>query len=149
MRNKDKLWFDDQCRHAFGLMHEAHLRWTRDRSRVNCEEFVRCQVRADETYSEAKRQFYDRNRAALVNDRSLISGGPLLKSAVFGSSSSLPPLVGEAVDWCVSRLVRLICCRIILTASSPGRLLICISFAIRLLVLLPLPSGRERSGVSC
>ena len=30
------------------------------------------------------------------------------------------------VDWCVSRLVRLICCRIILTASSPGRLLICL-----------------------
>ena len=28
------------------------------------------------------------------------------------------------VDWCVSRLLRLTCCRIILTASSPGRLLI-------------------------
>ena len=34
-------WFDDQCRHAFGLKQEAHFRWTRDRSRVNCEEFVR------------------------------------------------------------------------------------------------------------
>ena len=30
---------------------------SRDHSRVNCEEFVRCQVRANETYSEAKRQF--------------------------------------------------------------------------------------------
>ena len=35
VRNKDKPWFDDQCRHAFGLKQEAHLRWTRDRSRVN------------------------------------------------------------------------------------------------------------------
>ena len=46
-RNKDKPWFDDQCRHAFGLKQEAHIRWTRDRSRANWEEFVRCQVRAN------------------------------------------------------------------------------------------------------
>ena len=34
-RNKDKPWFDDQCRHAFGLKKEAHRRWTRDRFLVN------------------------------------------------------------------------------------------------------------------
>ena len=67
MRNKDKHWFDDQCRHSFGLKQEAHLRFIRDRSRVNWEEFVRCQVRANETYSEAKRLFSDRNRAVLMN----------------------------------------------------------------------------------
>ena len=43
VRNKDKSWFDDQCRHAFGLKQEARL--TRDRSRLNREGFVRCQVR--------------------------------------------------------------------------------------------------------
>ena len=26
VRNEDKPWFDDQCRHAFGLNQEAHLR---------------------------------------------------------------------------------------------------------------------------
>ena len=36
VRNKDKPWFDDPCRHSFGLKQETHLRWTRDRSRVNC-----------------------------------------------------------------------------------------------------------------
>ena len=51
VRNKDKPWFDDQCRHAFDLKQVAHLWWTRDRSRVNWEEFVRYQVRANETYS--------------------------------------------------------------------------------------------------
>ena len=66
VHNKDKPWFDDQCRHAFGLKQEAHLRWTCDRSRVNWEEFVRCQVRANETNSEAKRRFSDRNRAVLM-----------------------------------------------------------------------------------
>ena len=54
VRNKDKHWIDDQCRHAFGLKQEAHLWWTGDRSRVNWEEFVHQQVRANETYSEAK-----------------------------------------------------------------------------------------------
>ena len=78
VNNKDKPWFDDQCKHAFGLKQEAHLRWTRDHSRVNWDEFVRFQVRANETYSEeAKLQFSDRNRDVPMNVQSLISGGPL------------------------------------------------------------------------
>ena len=43
VRNKDKPWFDDQCRLAFGLKQEAHLWWTRDHSRANWEDFVRYQ----------------------------------------------------------------------------------------------------------
>ena len=77
MLNKNKRWFDDQCRRAFGLKKEAHLRWTCDRSRVNCKEFVHCEVRANETYSEAKRQISVRNRDVLIKDSSPISGGPL------------------------------------------------------------------------
>ena len=49
MHNMDKPWFDHHCMHAFGLKQEAHLRQTHDRSRVNWEEFVRCQVKANET----------------------------------------------------------------------------------------------------
>ena len=76
VRNKDKPWFDDQCRHVFGLKQEAHLRLTRDRSRVNWDEFVHCQVRANETYSEAKRQFSARNRDVFMNSLSTHNGGP-------------------------------------------------------------------------
>ena len=39
MRNKDKPWFNDQCRHAFCLKHETHVRGTLDRSRVHWEQF--------------------------------------------------------------------------------------------------------------
>ena len=46
------------------------------------------------------------------------------------------PEISEAIvrgmSLCVSRLVRLICCRIILTASSSGRQLICRSLVISL-----------------
>ena len=100
------------------------------------------QVRANETYSEAKRQFSARNRDVLMNVQSPHKWWTTLKSAVFSSSSSLLEFViSRVVDWCMSQLVRLICCRIILTASSPGRLLICRSLVIHLIVLPPLRSG--------
>ena len=52
-------------------------------------------MRANETYSEAKRQFGDRNRDVLVNVQSPHKWWSTLKSAVFSSSSSLPPLISE------------------------------------------------------
>ena len=92
---KDKPWFDDQCRHAFGFKQEAHLWWTNDYSRVNWDEFVRCQLRANETCSEAKHHFSDRNIDVLMNVQSPHKWWSTLKSAVFSSSLSLPPLVSE------------------------------------------------------
>ena len=65
----------------------------------------------------------------------LISGDPLLSLLCcvrLGVRNCLLLLV-TAVDWCES-VRRLICCRIILTANSPGSLLIYRSRAIRLLV---------------
>ena len=52
-------------------------------------------MRANETYSEAKHQFSDRNMVVLMNVHSPHKWWFTLKSAVFGSSSSLPPLVSE------------------------------------------------------
>ena len=52
------------------LNHESNILWTRYRSRVYWEEFVRCQVRANETYSEAKHQFSNRIRDVPMNVQS-------------------------------------------------------------------------------
>ena len=57
VRYKDKPWFNDDCRLAFDIKQGAHLRWTRDRSRVNWDEFVHYQRRANALYDEAMRQF--------------------------------------------------------------------------------------------
>ena len=46
-------------------------------------------------FSDARRQFSDRNRAVLLNVQSHRTWWSTLKSAVFGSSSSLPPLISE------------------------------------------------------
>ena len=88
--NQGQPCFDDQFRHALGLNQEADLRCTRDRSRANCEEFVNCQVRANDTYSKAKRQISDRNKDVLMNIQSPHRWWSTFKSAMFGSSSSLP-----------------------------------------------------------
>ena len=40
VHNKDNPWFNEYCRLAFDIMQEAHLRWTRDRSRVNWDKFI-------------------------------------------------------------------------------------------------------------
>ena len=52
-------------------------------------------MRANETYSEAKHQFSDRNRDVLMNFQSPHKWWFTLKSEVFGLSSSLPLLVSE------------------------------------------------------
>ena len=52
-------------------------------------------MKTNETYSEAKRQFSDRNRDVLVNVYSPHKLWSTFKSAVLGSSSLLPQLVSE------------------------------------------------------
>ena len=78
VHNNDEPWFDDQCRRAFGFKQKAHLWLTRDCSRVKSEQFAHCHVRANETYSEAKRKFSDRYRDVLMNVQSPHCGGSLL-----------------------------------------------------------------------
>ena len=97
--NKDKPSLDDQCRRAFSLNQEAHLLWTPDRSQDNWEDFVRCQVRTNETYSEAMHLFSDRNGDVLMNVQSPHKWWSTLKFAVFGSSSSLFCLLVGVVGW--------------------------------------------------
>ena len=118
--NKDMPWFNGDGRRAFDLNQEAHLRWTRDRSRVNWDEFVHYQRRANEVNTAAGRQFSVRRRDVLINDQSAYKWWSTLKSAVVGSSSdlSLPPLIGGGgvLSWSGRQK----CCRPILTESSPG-----------------------------
>ena len=78
---------DNQCRRALDLKQEPHLRWTRDRSEVNWEELVSCQVRANEIYSEAKRRFTERNNDVLKHSQSLRKWWSTLMPDVFGSNS--------------------------------------------------------------
>ena len=71
-----------------------------------------------------------------------------LESAVFSSSSSLPLLVSEGSSGLVCESVgKADLLSDHFDNKQLGRLLICCSLAIHLLVFSPLPSGRERSGL--
>ena len=94
-------------------------------SRVNWEEFVHCQVRINETYSEVKRQFSVRNRDVHINAHSLHKWSSTSKSALFGLSSSLPPLVGWGGGLVCELVPRPICCQIIWTRESVDLPLTC------------------------
>ena len=59
-------------------------------------------MRANETYSKAKCQCSDRNRDVLMNVQFPHKWWSTLKTAVFGTSSSLPPLVSEGGGLCES-----------------------------------------------
>ena len=141
--NRMSPWFD-QCRRAFNLKQEAHIRWNRDRYRVNWEEFVCCRELMKLTRRPSV-SLVTETEMFLWMPSPLITGGPLLRLLCSSWVRYCHRLLVRVLDWCESRLVSMICCQIILTASSPGSLLICRS----LTILLPLPSGRMRSGVSC
>ena len=101
-------------------------------------------MRANETYSEEKCQFSDRNRDVLRNVQSPRKWWSTLKSAVFSLSSSLPLLVSEGGGLVCESVGKADLLSDHLTASSPGRLLIYHSLVIHLLVLPPLRSGLVR-----
>ena len=96
MLNKDKPWFNDDSMRAFHLKQEAHLRFTLDRSRVDWDEFIHYQRRANAVYAETMRQFSVRSRDVLMNAQCPHKWWSTLTSAVFGSSSdsSLLPFIG-------------------------------------------------------
>ena len=67
VHKKDKPWFNDYCRLAFEIKQGAHLQCTHDHSRVNWDEFVHYQIRANAIYVEAMRQFSVRSQDVLMN----------------------------------------------------------------------------------
>ena len=64
--NKDKPWFNDDCRLAFDIKQGVHLRWTRVRS-WSLDEFAHYQGRANVVYAEAMHQFSIRGSHVLMN----------------------------------------------------------------------------------
>ena len=141
------LSLNDDFRLGFDIKQGAHLRWTCDRSRVNWNEIIHYQRRANAVYAEAMHQFSVRSLEVLMNAYCPHKWWSTLKSAVFGSGSdsSILPLIGAGGGGLVCELV---CKADMLSAhfdgKSPGIQKICYLLAIRSPVSLPLPSGHGR-----
>ena len=96
MSNKDNPWFDDQCRREFGLQHRliyggpVIAPWLTGKSMSAGKGELMKPTRMPSVSLVSG----VRNRDVLINAQSLHNWWSTLKSAVFMSSSSFPPLVG-------------------------------------------------------
>ena len=113
VHNKGKTWFEEQCRHALDHKQEADHWYTRDCSRVNWEEFAHCQMR-----KPTQRPGFSLESETPLSENPVISGCILLRVLCSARVRRFLRWVVGVVDCCVSRLVRLICCQIILTVNS-------------------------------
>ena len=106
------------------------LSGTRDRFRVNWEEFICCQVRLGKVCSLSRGQHNRRPSVSFVSETEMslsmppcpiISGGPLLSQLCSALVRHCLRLLVVVVDWCASLLVRLIFC-LITWHPSPSRI---------------------------
>ena len=132
VRNKDKPWFDDQCRYAFGLKQELIFGGPLIAFGLTGKSLFAVKWELMKPTRRPSVSLVTETGLFLWMSSPLTSGGPLLSLQCSVQFCHCLHLLMRVVDFCVSLLVRLICCRIILTASSPGRLLICSSLSPRL-----------------
>ena len=145
-------WFDYQFRRAVGLMQEAHVRWTRYCARVNWEEFMPCQVRANLTYSKcAETGMSVWIPSPFISCFSLLCLLCSTRVRRIRCQSVVDRLVTDIWWTCVSPVTQW--WTNLLSEhfdSKPSMESVDqLSLAIRLLFVSPLASGWEWSGVSC
>ena len=98
VRNNDEPWFDRHCRLAFDRKQTAYLNWNRVRTMDAWQAFVEAQREANECYHRAQRDFNARCKDKLSESSSPRKWWQTLKNTVFGTNSSIPPLVKPGGD---------------------------------------------------
>ena len=93
-RLSDKPWFDDDCRRAYQAKQEAYRRWTRGgRDPLLWDNYLSLRNEASVTYSAAEADFHRHARRVLSDCTEPNKWWKTLKSSLFGSNSSMPPLM--------------------------------------------------------
>ena len=92
-RNKDKAWFNDDCRRAYLEKQEAYNLWKRNRSDLTWNNYVRLRSAAQEVYGLAEREYNRGIKETLENASQSHKWWSTLKSALFGIDDGIPPLL--------------------------------------------------------
>ena len=92
-RNKDKAWFDDDCRRAHLDKHEAFRLWQRNRSHITWENYVRLRSIAQRTYNDSEKRYNETVKDTLLGASSPHKWWSTLKSALFGNETTIPPIL--------------------------------------------------------
>ena len=101
VRTGDKPWFDDQCILAHCAKQREYRVWSRSRRRMDWEDNRVSRHHGQHVHVEAERAFNEQSRALITIAQNPRIWWSTVKTAVFGASSSLPPLV--------DRRYRLVC----------------------------------------
>jgi hypothetical protein len=92
-RSDDKVWFNRECRNARTRKQEMYHRWRTDRSEDNWNAYVRARAEAQHVYENAEKADIIRTRETLIGANAPHKWWSTLKSSLFGSSPSVPPLI--------------------------------------------------------
>ena len=92
-RIKDKAWFNDDCRRAYQEKQEAYHLWRRNRSHLTWNNYTHLRAVAQRVYASAENEFNDATKETLSGTTQEHRYWKILKSALFGMDSSIPPLL--------------------------------------------------------
>ena len=90
VRTGDKPWFEDRCALAHRAKQRAYRLWSRSKMQAIWEEYRVARHHAHLVSEDAKRAFTEWSKSLLMNTQNPRKWGSIVKTPVFGTSSSLP-----------------------------------------------------------
>ena len=92
-RNKDKAWFNYDCKRAYLDKQEAYKLWRRNRSELTWNNYVRLRSEAQEVYAVAEMEYNRNIKDTLLGATQSHKWWSTFKSALFGIDDGMPPLL--------------------------------------------------------
>ena len=91
-RMKDKAWFNDDCRRAFNDKQSAYKLWKRNPTQICWNNYLYSRAEAQRIYSVAETDYNNHLRDVLSGATHPHKWWTALKSSLFGTESTMPPL---------------------------------------------------------
>ena len=100
LRIKDKSWFNEDCRHAYHLKHEAYNLWRQNQSHFTWQNYVTLRGEAQAIYAQAEKTYNDGIKNVLLGTHDAHKYWSTIKSALFGVDVTIPPLLKQDGSLC-------------------------------------------------
>ena len=92
-RNRDKAWFNDECKRAYQERQEAYHLWRRNPSELTWDNYIRLRDIAQAVYASAEKEYNDSIKDDLLGTMQSNKWWSTLKSALFGIDTTVPALL--------------------------------------------------------
>ena len=99
-RNKDKAWFNDNCKQAHHEKQEAYHLWRRNPSHLTWSNYTELRAAASAIYAIVEKEYNDNIKNDLMGIVQPSRWWSTFNSALFGIDMSVPPLIKP--DGCIT-----------------------------------------------